>query len=170
MSAVAVAPAPVVEPVAPDDLLRWPLQPLLDASKLTRANVAAHLGITTTTLRDAERRGLTDDQADRWAVGLGHHPANVWGWDWFVVAVRPEGLARSGPSYLPLADGLRARILAGELAPGDRLPPAKELAAGAGISPRAAGRALAALGAEGLVDATRGRCAVVLTPDAGGRP
>jgi hypothetical protein len=40
------------------------------------------LAVSGTDLTTAARVGLTDRQADHWAIALGSHPALVWpGWD-----------------------------------------------------------------------------------------
>lgn len=58
----------------------WPLQPLLDLGHSIR-HIQATCGIGGSELAAARTHGLTDAQADRLAVRLGHHPANIWpGW------------------------------------------------------------------------------------------
>lgn len=68
-------------------------------------------------------------------------------------------------SSLGLADQIAAQVrkaLAdGELAPGDRLPPARDVAAGLEINMHTVLRAYAALREEGLVDVRRGRGAQI---------
>lgn len=50
-------------------------QPMPDTALATR------LGVTRDQIVSARRRGLSIEQADRWAVLAGFHPANVWeGW------------------------------------------------------------------------------------------
>lgn len=62
---------------------RWPLGPLVamtgqkDPGEINRA-----LQRETNELRRAAEFGLTDDQADRWAIRAGYHPAQVWGPEW----------------------------------------------------------------------------------------
>lgn len=57
----------------------WPLAPLL--AMVTVDNVARVLGVSGATLAHAREHGLTDRQADTWAVRCGLHPAMVWpGW------------------------------------------------------------------------------------------
>jgi hypothetical protein len=63
--------------------------------------------------------------------------------------------------YLQIAAQLRARIDAGELAPGDTMPTVKELAAANGVSVGTAHRALALLADEGRVTVSRGVRAIV---------
>jgi molybdate-binding protein/DNA-binding transcriptional regulator YhcF (GntR family) len=65
----------------------------------------------------------------------------------------------SEPSYLYLeiAESIRHRIAAGELASGDRLPPVREMAARWGCTPGTVGRAYALLAQEGLLEGQRGR-------------
>ncbi|HEY1119917.1 MAG TPA: hypothetical protein VGE43_19535 [Acidimicrobiales bacterium] len=65
----------------------WPLQPLLDASGLTRGQIARAVGVSGSTVVYAATHGLTDWQADAWANRLGLvHPAVVWGWDEWAAA------------------------------------------------------------------------------------
>lgn len=63
---------------------RWPLSALLPFCN--GLPVAQALDVERTMIRRAAEFGLTDTQADRWAVKLGHHPGNVWA-DWFDVAL-----------------------------------------------------------------------------------
>jgi DNA-binding transcriptional regulator YhcF (GntR family) len=67
----------------------------------------------------------------------------------------PVGLADQ------LAGEVRGAIAAGRLAAGDRLPPAREVAAGLGINMHTVLRAYARLRDEGLVELRRGRGAQV---------
>ncbi len=130
----------------------WPLQPLLDASGLTARRLAAELGVSGTTVRNAGRRGLNDRQADEWAIRLGLHPLLVWGWAW----VDPAATALK-PAAGRLADALRARIARGELRPGDRLPGVHALAEQSGFGSKTVVRALDELRAEGLIVGGIGR-------------
>jgi hypothetical protein len=62
--------------------VRWPLGPLLDAAGHPTANdLAAWIGVSARTVWRWHHQGLTDTQADRAAIALGWHPANVWT-DW----------------------------------------------------------------------------------------
>jgi putative molybdopterin biosynthesis protein len=58
--------------------------------------------------------------------------------------------------YLEIAETMRRLILSGELGPGDRLPPVRELAERWSCTPNTVSRAYALLGREGLVSAHRG--------------
>jgi GntR family transcriptional regulator, transcriptional repressor for pyruvate dehydrogenase complex len=60
------------------------------------------------------------------------------------------------PAYQTLADDLRARILSGELKPGDRLPVEPELSAEFGVSRSTVREALRVLSSQNLVATTRG--------------
>jgi DNA-binding GntR family transcriptional regulator len=61
------------------------------------------------------------------------------------------------PSYRRLADALREQIRSGELRPGEKLPPAKALAAEYGMDRNTVIRALSVLEGEGLVINVRGK-------------
>jgi hypothetical protein len=124
----------------------WPLRPLLEASGLTASRLAAELSLSGTAVRTAARRGLSDRQADEWAIRLGLHPLLVWGWAWIDAA---GSAPRSAASRL--ADVLRESIARGELRPGQRLPGVHALARQRGVGPKTATLALAELRAEGLV-------------------
>jgi len=103
---------------------RWPLTELLAASGMSRNGLARQLRLAGHTLRTASRRGLSDVQADRWAVRLGLHPVEVWGSSWY------DSVGdRGGPSHARVARHLRSLIERGELArairclPRTRWPP-----------------------------------------------
>ncbi|MDT0156590.1 GntR family transcriptional regulator [Microbacterium sp. ARD32] len=60
-----------------------------------------------------------------------------------------------------VAASVRSDILAGQLVPGDRLPPAREVAAALDINVHTVLRAYQQLRDEGLIDLRRGRGAVI---------
>ena len=60
-------------------------------------------------------------------------------------------LAADAPIYSQLAEQMRLRIVSGEYAPGERLPPVRELALSAGVNPNTMQRAMTELEREGLV-------------------
>jgi GntR family transcriptional regulator len=62
-----------------------------------------------------------------------------------------RGLVYSIPLYIQIAEGLMDRIEAGELAPGDRLPPERELSEKLGVNRMTLRRALRVLEAQGLI-------------------
>jgi hypothetical protein len=134
------------------------MQPLLDASGLTRAQLASELHLSASVVRLASRRGLTDTQADEWAIALGLHPLMVWGWAW----IEDAGSALK-PAHARVADLLRERIARGELRPGDPLPGVHKLARRLTVGAKTVAKALDELRAEGLVVGGVGesRCAVV---------
>jgi len=67
-----------------------------------------------------------------------------------------------------VAGEIRRAIAAGEASPGDRLPPAKDLAAVAGVNKNTVLRALRVLRTEGLLEFRRGRgVRVAGTPELG---
>lgn len=61
----------------------WPLEPLMAAAGARYPNdLAVTCGMSNTTLHRAQTEGLTDAQADRYALRCDLHPAIVWpGWD-----------------------------------------------------------------------------------------
>jgi hypothetical protein len=65
---------------------RWPLEALLRYTGQSQAAFARRIGVCATTVRRAEQRGLTDRQADRWAIAVGVHPSLIWGPAWFAAA------------------------------------------------------------------------------------
>lgn len=67
----------------------------------------------------------------------------------------------SRPLYDQVAASIRADILSGALAPGDRLPPARDVAGALEINQHTVLHAYQRLREEGLVDLRRGRGAVV---------
>jgi hypothetical protein len=130
----------------------WPLQPLLDASDLTPTRLAAELGLSSTVVRLAGRRGLTDVQADEWSIGLGVHPLMVWGWAWI-----EEAGAALKPARARVADRLRDVIARGDLRPGDPVPGVQRLAREWGVGSKTVALALDDLRADGLVVGGIGR-------------
>ena len=67
------------------------------------------------------------------------------------------GSEESLPVYLQVAAELRREIAEGRAKPGKRLPPARDLAAVAGVNQNTMFRALRVLRDEGLLEFTRGR-------------
>lgn len=59
------------------------------------------------------------------------------------------------PIYQQLMDRLTEQIVSGQLGPGDKVPPVRELAAEAGVNPNTMQRALADLEREGLMYTNR---------------
>ncbi|GAA4886950.1 MULTISPECIES: GntR family transcriptional regulator [Saccharopolyspora] len=66
------------------------------------------------------------------------------------------------PLHEQAADALRRAIAEGEVRPGDRLPPARDLATALQINPNTVLRALRGLREEGLLEFRRGRGVTVL--------
>jgi hypothetical protein len=118
----------------------------LDAGDLTRTSLARLLGIRCGVVQLAGRRGLTDVQADEWAIRLGLHPLMVWGWAWI-----EDASAAIKPARVQVADRLRDLIARGELRPGDPLPGIHRLAAEWAVGSRTVVQALDDLRADGLV-------------------
>ncbi|GAA1870523.1 GntR family transcriptional regulator [Asanoa iriomotensis] len=76
---------------------------------------------------------------------------------------------RPDPPYRRVAAEIRARILAGELGPGDRVPSIRQIAQRWGVAAATATKVIATLRDEGLVEATVGSGTVVsLTQPPGG--
>jgi GntR family transcriptional regulator len=72
------------------------------------------------------------------------------------------------PLYLQVAADIRRSIAEGEAKPGERLPPARDLAAVRGVNKNTMFRALRHLRDEGLLEFTRGRGITVAgTPERG---
>ena len=69
----------------------------------------------------------------------------------------PDLFDRPGPKYRVLSEGLREAVAAGQLAPGARLPPVRDLAWTLGITPGTVARAYTLLTDEGLLRAEVGR-------------
>lgn len=63
----------------------------------------------------------------------------------------PSSYAFSIPLYVRLADGLIAKIESGELAPGEQLPPERELSDSLGVNRMTLRRALQVLESQGLI-------------------
>lgn len=69
----------------------------------------------------------------------------------------PVDLGSERPLYLQIADGVRRALVDGTLAPGDRLPPGRELAAILGVNLETVQRAYRSLAEDGIVTARVGR-------------
>jgi GntR family transcriptional regulator len=75
---------------------------------------------------------------------------------WFAVDPEsPVGLADQ------IASQVRGAVVSGQLKPSDKLPPAREVAAGLGVNMHTVLRAYSALRDEGLIELRRGRGAQV---------
>ncbi|HEY0448215.1 tyrosine-type recombinase/integrase [Actinophytocola sp.] len=87
------------------------------------------------------------------------------------VALDPAGALKStvqaaeDTQYKRIAADLRGAIVCGALKPGDTLPPFAELASRYGVAFNTAQRAVKVLKSDGLVTVSRGRRAVVASPD-----
>jgi hypothetical protein len=70
--------------------LRWPLQPLFDATDTTEyLQLAVLTGFPARTIHRWAHAGLRDIQADRAAVALGKHPSNIWP-NWFEPLIQEQ--------------------------------------------------------------------------------
>ncbi|HVT49284.1 MAG TPA: GntR family transcriptional regulator [Vicinamibacterales bacterium] len=70
------------------------------------------------------------------------------------------------PAYRQIVDGLRRHLVDGRLAPGDLLPPVRQLALDLGLHFNTVATAYRALAEEGWLDLRRRRGALVLARDA----
>jgi DNA-binding transcriptional regulator YhcF (GntR family) len=146
--------------------VRWPLQPLLDRTRMSARKLAAELGLDPALVIRAGRHGLSDVQADHWAIGLGSHPVLVWGWDWAEL-----GGQASGAAHVRLAALLRDQIARGDLRAGDTIPSVGALAARWGVGTKTAALAVAELRADGLVvGGGRKGCRSTVAPTIGRGP
>lgn len=73
-------------------------------------------------------------------------------------------LIAAAPLYLQIAEGLLDRIESGELAPGDRLPPERELSVMLGVNRLTLRRALRTLETQGLLTRRQGKGTYVAAP------
>lgn len=69
--------------------------------------------------------------------------------------------ASERPIYAQIADSVRRSVANSEIAAGEKLPPAGDIASGLGVNKHTVLRAYQALRDEGLVDLRRGRGAVI---------
>lgn len=117
---------------------RYPFAPLRRLAELdglaSDAAIARRLGaLCHSTVARADRNGLSDRQADRWAIALGFHPAEVWGDAWWPdttgeVEQRREygtgSIVERGPDRWLVrryVDGVRrARVVVGSLDDAER--------------------------------------------------
>ena len=67
----------------------------------------------------------------------------------------PALQSREGPQYLAIADAIAADVAAGRLAPGDRLPPQRELAERLDLDFTTVARGYVEAGKRGLVEVRR---------------
>ena len=76
-----------------------------------------------------------------------------------MIVEEPPKIDTSGPTlvYVQVADHLARRIEAGDLAPGSRLPPERELAAAYGVAYDTIRRVMALLRERGLIVTVHGR-------------
>ncbi len=71
-------------------------------------------------------------------------------------------LSSPEPAYRQIANGLRAFLVGGRVAPGDRLPPVRQLAVDLAVHHNTVAEAYRQLAQEGWLELVRGRGAVVL--------
>ena len=75
-----------------------------------------------------------------------------------------ESFVNSLPLYIQIADGLLEKIEAGDLAPGEKLPPERELSQMFGVNRMTLRRALQRLELQGLLDRRQGAGTYVAAP------
>lgn len=68
---------------------------------------------------------------------------------------------RGGPIFVQIAESIRRRLARGELAPGDRIPSARDLAVELGVNPNTVAHAFALLEDMNVIEIRRGRGAFV---------
>lgn len=79
-------------------LRQWPLAPLV----AMRPDARDALGVSSSAWSDANIRGLSDRNADRWACRLGLHPGVVWeGWWEAGLAVSDDQFVNGSPGAEP---------------------------------------------------------------------
>jgi hypothetical protein len=67
----------------------WPAQPFIEITGLTLvSHFARKVKANALTAAIAINEGLTDRQADTWAIRCGYHPAEIWP-DWFEKGLNP---------------------------------------------------------------------------------
>jgi hypothetical protein len=77
--------------------LRWPAEPVFAAAGGSRRTVMALLHVSAEEVARVEREGLSDRQADQWAVRLGLHPSMLWpGYDRAGLTVADETFIWAG--------------------------------------------------------------------------
>lgn len=57
---------------------RYPFDALARKMGVSPNQAGKQLGLSGSTLQDMQRRGLSDDQCERWALRAGFHPFEVW--------------------------------------------------------------------------------------------
>lgn len=74
----------------PAGLRLFPLAPLLERSGFSQGALADRAGVDRRTVCRKVHEGLTEAQADVWAVRCGLHPSAVWGQLWWATAPDAE--------------------------------------------------------------------------------
>jgi GntR family transcriptional regulator len=74
------------------------------------------------------------------------------------------------PAYRQIVDALRAKLVSGEVKPGDLLPPVRQLAVDLGVHFNTVAEAYRVLAEEGWLDLKRRRGALVLSRKAPAKP
>lgn len=62
---------------------RFDLTVLLARTGFTHRQLGRQVHANGSVVAHAIERGASRDQADRWAVRCGYHPASIWGDDWW---------------------------------------------------------------------------------------
>lgn len=96
--------------------MRYPLEPLATALNIDlagedpTAQLAMRIGVARRAVQEARRMGLSDLQADLWAITVGLHPGAIWGRIWWDAA--PAELRKPEAPYRR-PRGLHTHRLAG---------------------------------------------------------
>lgn len=69
--------------------MRYPFSALVAATGYSKSDLEVQLGLRYEQLRHLEDVGLTEEQADHFAIQLGYHPGNIWN-EWWNIPLISE--------------------------------------------------------------------------------